>query len=164
MNLEKVLLINIVKKPKESLFSLRLVAIIICLVYLLKISLVIQPILLLPRILTEPELVDASFGGLQNSLGIENKFAALSMLAFGLLLSMLFVISGIFSFLRKSWARKMLISVIILQILSDFTIMILKGRFTIKFVTIEDLIIYIFLLFFFTRRGIVQLFAKEREV
>jgi len=149
-----------------SLSSLRFFAIIICLISLMKIFSIIWLITGIARlnIFAEPEFIDAFFNGLQKSVGIENKFGALSMLAFGFLLSILFVISGIFSFLRNSWARKMLICVIILQILSNFVVMILRGRFTVKFMAIDDIILYIFLLFFLTRKEIVQLFVKEREV
>lgn len=40
----------------------------------------------------------------------------------------------------------------------------LSGAFTIKFMSIEYLILYVFFVFLFTRKEMIQLFAKEEAV
>jgi len=97
----------------------------------------------------------------QKTLGIESKAKVLYLFTFSFFISLFSVVSGIFLFFKKSWARKMLLSLIILEILSKFIMMLLRGRFTIKFMAIDLLIIYMSLLIFFTRQQVVQLFTKD---
>ncbi len=154
------------KSSSLRLFWLRLFSISICSIGLLKTI----GIIFFIRVVGLADLVPPS--GLTTVLSRQvieffehHRCEILCLSAFLLIVSILLVICGIFSFFRKSWARKILISVIVLEILSSFAIMTLLWRFSVRFTGIEGLIGYVLALlyvtFFLTRKEVVQLFAKE---
>ncbi len=92
---------------------------------------------------------------------IKSKFLPSCSFVFSFLLWISFIIVGIFLFLRKSWARKMLLFLIITIFLNRFLIMLLIGRFPMSLMTIWDLVVYIMFFAFFTHKSIIQLFNKN---
>ena len=157
---------------KQPLFWIRLFSILICLVGLMKIFAIIAPATVIRVIIhTEDSNILAeltkSFNlyldETQKVLGIKSKGEILYLFTFSFLISFFFIISGVFLFLIKSWARKTLIFLIIATILNNFVIMLLRGKFTIKFMAIDDFIFYICLLVFFTRQSVIQLFTEKQK-
>ncbi len=164
------MLLKIKQKLEQPLFLLRFIAVCICLHGLIKVFAIFAPSIVIAFILHVEgssiftEIVKSFsyyLDAVQEIWGIQNKATVLYLFAFSFLLSASFIVSGISLFLRKSWARKMLLSLIILVILSRFITMFLMGRFTISFMGIWDLVIYIMFFVFFTHKPIVQLFNKN---
>jgi len=155
---------------KQPLFWLRFVSVVICLIGVIKIFAIIAPPTLYVNVLhVEGANLFIEFARAfnlyldagQEALGIQNKAEVIYLFAFSFLISSSFTVSGVSLFLRKPWARIMLLSLIILDFLNNFAIMFFRGKFTIKFMAIDLLIFYIFLLIFFTRKPIIQLFTKN---
>ena len=170
---------NMLEKFKQPILCIKLISIVICIVGLIRAFAVIAPVSMIANLIhIEGSNIFAELAkslnlyldGVQKTLNVESRIEVLYMFSFSFLISIFFVISGAFLFLMKSWARKMLLFLVILAILNPFVMMLLIGKLAIKFEEIENLIFYIFnlifhiaLLIFFTRRSIVQILTKGPE-
>ncbi len=162
--------LKIKQKLEQPLFLLRFIAVCIFLHGLIKVFAIFAPSIVIAsvlrvegsNILTE---IVRSFScyldEVQEIWDIQNKAIVLYLFTFSFFLSVSFVVSGMFLFLRKPWARKMFLSLIVLIFLNRFLIMLLIGRFTMSLTAIWDLVVYIMLFAIFTHKPIVQLFTKD---
>ena len=97
-------------------------------------------------------------------VSLESKSGLLCLFACSLILALLLMISGVFLFLRRPWARKTVILLIALEILVHLAVLILRGKSAIRVMPIEQLLLFILLLFVLTRRQIVGLFHGRNAV
>lgn len=146
------------------LFQLRFLSVFICSLHSMRIYAGVIVIYFLRSIFAAPLLSGLFFGsfldGIQKGAGVESKLVASSLVVLAYLISIPVVISGVFMFFRKTWARKMFMMVIGLEVFLHLVVMVL----TRSLVPTNWIILDAYLLFFLTRRQIVNLFAKEQAI
>ena len=147
------------ERIRQPLFALRFLSVAICLAAVSRISCMIMLVRALMSVVPPDE-----FGMLVEDLcqidGV-SKAMLLYVFIFEFSAWVAFVIFGIALFFRQSWARKMIISLIILILANDLIVALLLRRVPINFNGLVEVVFYIAVLVGLTSRGIVRLFSTQ---
>lgn len=151
------------RKLSQPLFGLRFASVAICLIGLARIFCTVMLIRVLALVIP-PDGFDMVLDDLCKTSGITSKALFLYLFIVSFLVSLISVICGIFLFFRRSWARKVLISIAILILVNHVIVRLLTHRLSISLGAIFEIAFNIYLLVFFMNRAIVQLFAVSPEL
>jgi len=99
----------------------------------------------------------------QRSLGIQKRGIFLLVIYFNIVATFLYIILSIFLFLRKSFARELLLILVIINIYIGTIGNIHSKNFTLTFRTIFDYSLLLFLLIFFMWKPVVKLFEDKQS-
>ncbi len=155
-------------KIKNPLFELKLIAVIMSLVGLVKLASFLLPMIFLRRLFIGApfrELFSVFFEEVCETFNIGNKYFFVYLLLLSVVISCIYIISGIFLIFRKSWARCLivysLVIVIPLSLINYILVSLRIGLYLPSFDWIVGLTLHIIVLHFFTRPQIKQLFPEK---
>lgn len=98
-------------------------------------------------------------------LNIFSAHLVIHLILISIVMSCICIISGIFIIFRKSWARTLivysLLIVIPLSVINSIVVSVVRGTYSPNYRGILNLVFHIWLLYFFTRVQIKQLFTER---
>lgn len=158
-------------KIKNPLLTVRLVAILMSFIGIANLFCFFAPLALIIYIYGSFTIANfcESLGFYVKEIGKALDIFSTHLVIYILLLSFamhcIFIISGIFIIFRKSWARTLivysLVIVIPLFVINSIVVSLVKGRYSPNYRGILNLVFHIWLLYFFTRVQIKQLFTER---
>jgi hypothetical protein len=155
-------------KLKNPLFMLKFVAVLMSLAGVMRLAGLLLPMVFLRRVfigIPFRELFSFFIEEVGETFNIVNKHLVIYFLLLSVVISFIYLASGIFLIFRKPWARRLIVyslSIIIPLFFINYILTSLhRGFYLPNFDGILSLIFHIFVFYFFTRPQIKQLFPER---
>ncbi len=153
-------------KIKNPLFLLKLAVVIMSLVGVTKLIGLLLPIIIMPYdFILWGEFFVSLIKDIGEVFNITNTGLVIYLLLQSFVISFIYITSGIFILFRKPWARRLivysLVIVIPLSFINSILVYLDRGFYSPNYDGVLNLIFHIYLLYFFTRPEIKQLFPER---